>query len=202
MSDRSDTARKRRVPELTDDDIYDAMGRLPGYLDITTDDFRDLYRLAYDHALERLAGSLRARSLMHADGPSLRPDLVLDRAAELMAAQRLKSAPVVDARGIVVGVLSESDILRQLGAGTALELVAQPASRRVGLDRLLRERLVSEVMTSPAVTVRADDDYETILRAFRSHGGRRMPVVDAGGRLIGMLARMDFLAACPIGVGD
>src|SRR5574340_609316 len=40
--------------ELTDDDILDAMHLIPGYLDITTEDFRSIYHLAYRHALERM----------------------------------------------------------------------------------------------------------------------------------------------------
>jgi len=188
-------------PELTDDDVYDAMGRLPGYLDITTEDFRALYRLAFGHALERLVGGLRARDLMRPVSEAPGPDLTLDRAAALMAGQRLKSSPVVDAEGGVVGVISETDVLRHLGAATFLELVTQPPERQADRDRLLGSASVGDVMTSPAVTVAEGADYETILQAFRSHTGRRMPVVDGRNRLVGVLARKDFLAACPLGLG-
>jgi len=41
-------------PELTDEDILDAMQHVPGYLDISTEDFRVIYHLAWHHAIERL----------------------------------------------------------------------------------------------------------------------------------------------------
>lgn len=41
-------------PELTDDDIIDAMQHIPGYLDISTEDFRTIYHLAWRHAVARL----------------------------------------------------------------------------------------------------------------------------------------------------
>lgn len=41
-------------PELTDDDIRDAMTHVPGYLDISFDDFRLIYHLAWRHAMTRL----------------------------------------------------------------------------------------------------------------------------------------------------
>lgn len=41
-------------PELTDEDILDAMQHVPGYLDISTDDFRVIYHLAWRHAVARL----------------------------------------------------------------------------------------------------------------------------------------------------
>lgn len=41
-------------PELTDEDIIDAMQHIPGYLDISTEDFRVIYHLAWRHAVARL----------------------------------------------------------------------------------------------------------------------------------------------------
>ena len=41
-------------PELTNDDILDAMQHIPGYLDISTEDFRVIYHLAWRHAVARL----------------------------------------------------------------------------------------------------------------------------------------------------
>jgi hypothetical protein len=41
-------------PELTDEDILDAMKHIPGYLDISTEDFRIIYHLAWKHAIERI----------------------------------------------------------------------------------------------------------------------------------------------------
>lgn len=44
----------RGEPELSDEDILDAMRQIPGYIDISTEDFRLIYRLAWRHALQRL----------------------------------------------------------------------------------------------------------------------------------------------------
>lgn len=41
-------------PELTDEDILDAMEHIPGYLDISTEDFRIIYHLAWKHAVAHL----------------------------------------------------------------------------------------------------------------------------------------------------
>jgi CBS domain-containing membrane protein len=40
--------------ELSDEDILDALAHVPGYIDISTEDFRIVYHLAWRHALERL----------------------------------------------------------------------------------------------------------------------------------------------------
>jgi len=40
--------------ELSDEDILDALAHVSGYLDISTEDFRTVYHLAWRHALARL----------------------------------------------------------------------------------------------------------------------------------------------------
>ena len=51
-------------------------------------------------------------------------------------------------------------------------------------------------MSAPAVAVGEQARFDDIMRAFRQHGGRSMPVVDDQGRLRGLLLRKDFLHAC------
>ena len=41
-------------PVLSDEDILDAMRQIPGYIDISTDDFRLIYHLAWQHAVAHL----------------------------------------------------------------------------------------------------------------------------------------------------
>lgn len=54
---------------------------------------------------------------------------------------------------------------------------------------------VSDRMSAPAVTVRADLDYRQALRLMQEHALHHIPVLDAGGRLSGMLTERDLLLA-------
>lgn len=181
--------------ELSDDDIQEAMRHIPGYLDITTEDFRAVYHLAHTHALERLFRSVRADALMRRDIEPLRPGVLMDEAARQLAREGMKSLPVVDADTQVVGMLTETDFLRRLRADTFLELLLRLLGDRETFDHRCHETPVSEAMSAPAVTVREDAGFREILQAFRAHGGRSMPVVDSEGRLRGLLLRKDFLSA-------
>jgi len=51
-----------------------------------------------------------------------------------------------------------------------------------------------DLMTSPAVTVGADDTVERAARLMYTRGLKRLPVVDATGRLTGIISRTDVLA--------
>ena len=48
-------------PELSDEDFLDAMDHIPGYLDISTEDFRVIYHLAWRHAVARLKARQASR---------------------------------------------------------------------------------------------------------------------------------------------
>lgn len=185
--------------ELSDDDILEAMRRIPGYLDITTADFRAVYELAHAQAIDRFLERLRAADLMRADIQPLSPDLQLIDAARRFVAQDLKSLPVVDADGRVLAMLTETDVLRALGARSLLALLLQDVDREATALKRILHRPVAELMTTPVVTVPEAAGFRTIVDAFRRHSGRTMPVVDGQLRLTGLLLRKDFLAACHLG---
>lgn len=185
------------IPEvdLSDEDILDAMQHIPGYLDITTEDFREVYHLAHRHALDRLLGSLRAATLMRADVTPLPPDMPLDEAARRLVRSGYKGLPVVDADRRVIGMLTETDYLRRLQADTFLELLLRLLDDNCGIKHRCHETPVSAAMTAPAVTLDPDAGFRDMVKAFRSHPGRGTPVVDADGHLRGLLLRKDFMAA-------
>ena len=181
--------------DLSDEDILDAMQHIPGYLDITTGDFREVYEFAHRHAADRLLGGLRADRLMRTGVEPLPPGMMLDAAARKIVESGGKSLPVVDEDGRVIGVLTETDFLRRLNAGTFLELLLRMVADSCEVSHRCHETPVREAMTAPAVTVRPQAGFRQIIAAFRRHAGRSMPVVDDNGRLAGMLLRKDFLEA-------
>jgi CBS domain-containing membrane protein len=181
--------------ELTDDDILDAMQHIPGYLDITTEDFRLIYHLAHRHALERLFAGVTARRLMRSAIEPLHPNTTLDIAARTLADSGYKGLPVVDANGYAIGMLTETDFLKRLKAESFLELLLRMLEDSFEFTHRCHETTVSVAMTQPAVTVSQDAGFLEILEAFHRHGGRSMPVVGTDGRLLGLLLRKDFFAA-------
>lgn len=181
--------------DLTDDDILDAMQHIPGYLDITTEDFRSVYHLAYRHALERTFKGVTAGRLMRRAIEPLQPDTKMDKAARILADSGYKGLPVVDANGCVIGMLTETDFLKRLKADNFLELLLRMLDDSFEFTHRCHETAVSAAMTQPAVTVGPDAGFLETLDAFHRHPGRSMPVVGNDGRLLGLLLRKDFFAS-------
>lgn len=181
--------------ELTDEDILDAMQHIAGFIDISTVDFQEIYHLAHRHALVRLFGGVRAGTLMRVGIEALLPDMRLDQAAGSMAKQGLKSLPVIGSDGLVVGMLTETDFLRQLKADTFLELLLRLINDVNSFSHRCHETPVNEAMIGTPVTIYEQAGFFQIIKAFHQHEGRSMPVVDVDGRLRGLLLRKDFIEA-------
>ena len=190
-------AAERDVGEisLSDSDIVDAMGRIPGYLDISTEDFRVLYHLAHHNAVDRLAEGICAATLMHGGAHGLTVDMTMAKAARTIVASGYKGLPVIDQEGRVVGILTETDFLKRMKADTFLELMLRLIEDAGEIGHRCHETPVGSAMTAPVTVVNASADFRAMLEAFRRHPGRAMPVVDGDGRLLGMLLRKDLLAA-------
>lgn len=195
-SDQPAPAAPSEEIELTDADILDAMGHISGYLDITTEDFREIYHLAHRHALARLFEGISAARLMRTGITPLAPELTLDRALRQLADSGYRGLPVTDAAGRVAGMLTETDFLRRLQAKNFPDLLLRLIDSSFALAHRCHETPVSAAMTAPAVTVGTDAGWQEIMQAFGRHPGRSMPVVDGAGRLAGLLLRKDFIASC------
>jgi CBS domain-containing membrane protein len=179
--------------ELSDEDILDAMRQIPGYIDITTQDFRAIYHFAHNHALDRLFHHVRAGKLLHTEIEPLRPDTRMDEAARIMAGQGRKGLPVVDDDNCVIGMLTETDFLHRLKANTFLQLLLRLVADDGVFTHRCHETPVRDAMTSPAVSVTRDAGFREIISAFHAHAGRSMPVVDDQGRLQGLLLLKEFV---------
>jgi CBS domain-containing membrane protein len=181
--------------ELVDEDILDAMRHIQGYLDISTEDFRMIYHLAHRHAVGRLFDNFRAGNLMRSGIEPLRPEMFLDEAALVIVRSGLKSLPVVDEKGCVIGMLTETDFLRRLNVDTFLELLLAMLDESFKFKHRCHETQVSVAMTTHAITVTPDSKFDEVTSAFHRHAGRSTPIVDPDGRLLGVLLRKDFIAA-------
>lgn len=110
-----------------------------------------------------------------------------------MAERGISAVPVVDAAGRLVGVVSEADVLaKQEFHGGNDEL---PHHDRAGRDRWFRSLALTagELMTSPVLTAGLDEPVSTAARQLAREQVLRLFVLDAEGRLAGVLARRDLL---------
>lgn len=161
------------------------------------DDFRIVSMRDY-LAAPRVAGSgqPRAGDVMTAPAIACRDEAFFEEVAETLAERDISGMPVVDARGEVVGVISERDIAHALG-GPMVRLALRRHNHGPlrNITRIPRSaRRAKDVMTAPPLTVGLETALDEVARLLRAHQVNRVPVVEDG-RLIGVVTRGDVLAA-------
>jgi CBS-domain-containing membrane protein len=157
----------------------------------------DVTIVKYTHRyMNPLPADKSVSDVMTRDVVSLREDMSVREAWEKMVHNELKALPVVDGRGVVIGILTDEDMLQRAGIQQRLSVTLQMGQPSIQDElRLLGEttRLVKDVMTQPAILVKKDDPLGAAAAKLVRSGLKRMPVVDDSGKLAGMLSRLDIL---------
>jgi len=123
---------------------------------------------------------ITARDFMITKLKTLRPEMDVIQAVQLLLKNRISGAPVVDDRGIYLGVFSEK------------------CSMHVLLDAAYEQLPSNQVrvfMDTDAQTIAPDTHLLSIAQVFLLTPYRRLPVLDEEGRLIGQVSRRDVLRA-------
>jgi|OM-RGC.v1.002753856 CBS-domain-containing membrane protein len=133
--------------------------------------------------------------------PTVRPDTPLAETLDHLLETDKRRVVVVDEHHHVVGIISDGDVLRRAakrvrsGALRALAAWFGGGARPPGLEVAAEGRTAADVMTSPVVTLPADAPITEAVRLMMTHKIKRIPVVDADKRFVGMVGRAGVLAA-------
>jgi CBS domain-containing protein len=109
---------------------------------------------------------------------------------------RVSAFPVLDEKGQVIGVVSESDLLAKLALGGGEDGMPGMITGILHQHQTEKARAVTagDLMTSPAETVSPDDTLEHAARLMYLRKVKRLPVVDTDNHLAGIVSRADVLA--------
>lgn len=170
----------RAAPRFSRADLAAILARLRLSQNIGVADFARLLAAAdgISSAHDRTEG-LRCADAAGAPPPFLAPDTALAAARDLMLDARAYALPVVAPDGRLLGILSQSDLLRAAVAGQ-----------------------VSSAMTPDPAHLQADAPLHAALSLLAQGGWRAVPLTDAGGRCTGMLTRADLIAVLARAPGD
>jgi CBS domain-containing protein len=124
----------------------------------------------------------------------VRPTTPLGEIVDRMTEQRLRAVPVVDERDVVVGIITNGDLVERGGLVARLELLAalDGAAPAAGLADA-PARTAADIMTRDPVTIGPDAPSQQAVELMLQRGLKRLLVVDVEGRLLGILSRVDVL---------
>jgi CBS-domain-containing membrane protein len=129
------------------------------------------------------------KDVMTNDPVTVTDDTPVKVAITHLARHRITAMPVLTRSGRLCGVVSEADLIRDL-------VDVDQRAHEIPLDEQPwhdRPCVVGDVMTPHAVTVRPETELATAVELITSTSVKSVPVVDAKGRLVGMLSRGDVV---------
>ena len=137
----------------------------------------------------------KVRDVMTGEVVVVRRDASFKEMAARLREYRVSAFPVVDENRRVIGVVSEADLLaKEALAGEHAGIPAAVTGILHHKDYQKAEGVTAgDLMTHPAVTARSEDSVEHAARLMYTLQVKRLPVVDAGGYLVGIVSRSDLL---------
>jgi CBS domain-containing protein len=157
--------------------------------------------------MEATVIELRARDLMDSQVAAVPPGIPAADLARMFADRGISTVAVVDPQGTLLGIVTESDLIRRLANEddqprtgwlarflTRADTMAERYARSHGAT-------AGDLMTKQVVTVGLDDTAAHIARLLEEHRIRRVPVTD-GGRLLGLVSRSSLIRVLVAAPGD
>ena len=143
---------------------------------------------------------MKIKELMNEKVVMVRPDTTVEKIAWLLVKHDISGVPVVDEENRVVGVVSESDLLRQRvkGANPSFwefcSMVMSKGLKGSHRDEMkkLMARSAKEIMASPVITVDENADVMEAGRLMLENRIKRLPVT-RDGKLAGIVSRHSFV---------
>lgn len=125
------------------------------------------------------------RDRMSSPAMTVMPDTSFPDALKLMREHRFRRLPVVDKQGLLVGIVSERDLLyASPSSATSLSIWE--------VQYLLTRLQVERIMTREVITTTPDTPVEDAARLMVAHKIGGLPVVDDGGDVIGVITETDI----------
>jgi len=114
-----------------------------------------------------------ASDIMTRNVHTIHPGASAQEAARLLSQEHISGAPVVDANGKVIGIVTEADIISKVN--------------REGL-------CVADIMSHKVIVVGEETTVSEIAMLFAEHKIKRVPVLHDG-KLVGIVSRADIVHA-------
>ena len=132
--------------------------------------------------------------IMTRNPKTVSPDTRLQEVASIMCLYRIPALPVVDDQGMLVGNISEMDLLRNLfpkmedimSGNAVLEIERMAPNYSASM-----KQTVGDMMTKKPVSVSPDQHVLKAAAKMTSHRFRRIPVADSEGKLVGVMSLGD-----------
>jgi len=130
---------------------------------------------------------MKVKDAMTRDVLTISPEDSLDKAVDVFSGRNISGAPVLK-NGKIVGILSESDILRKIGLKDLVSL-------KISDEKIkeLQNLKVGDVMSTTIHHAKEEDDVAVAIKIMNEKDINRLPILNEKGDLVGIITRADLM---------
>lgn len=177
-------------------DLDAALADFDQLLDVDRDDLETILREAELRSLRRRSRQIACAEIMSRDVVTMTAEASLAEALDQLRRHHIKALPVIDAGRRVIGIVTQTDLLDKAAWDWR--------GPRLGLRHRLRATMrrtrapaghVADIMTTPVRVLRPNTPIADVVVLMAAEALHHMPVVDAEGRLVGIVSQTDLIVA-------
>jgi len=149
---------------------------------------------------------MQAKDIMTTNVITVSPEATVDDAVRLLLDHNISAVPVVDAKGSLLGLVSEGDLIRRVRGSDGprrswwLEILGGLNDSAKDFVKM-RSHHIEDVMTRDVLSAEEDTPVADIARLLEKRRIKRVPVLRSG-RVVGIVSRANLLHALSAIPGD
>lgn len=187
------TQRPATSLSLSEKDLQQLLQRFGQSYNLSPEDLGALLTAAEEEAIKRRLSSIRCGSVMSSSLLTIQAQTPLEEVANLFHRHLIKSLPVVDEEGEMVGRVLRADLFDWLWQGHQAKLQQNLWQRLRGTSHTAKlQSTAQELMRAPEVSVQEDTPLGDLLEDLATHTVQFIAVL-RGSTLVGVITRTDVI---------
>jgi len=163
---------------------------------------RDMDVICYRTSGYLMPKNTRVREIMTPSPQTVQRSTLLNEVADILLSSTFTGVPVVDEENRPVGVIAQGDLIYKANMPMKLGLLSgSEGSTKDDVMSALKTKNASEIMSKPVIVIEENQSATVAVALMLEKNVKRLPVVDATGKLVGVLSRLDvfhtILRECP-----
>ncbi|MHB1680642.1 MAG: CBS domain-containing protein [bacterium] len=181
--------------EISDEDIKAAFKEINAYIDISIEDFKEIYLHALRHARYRLL-NISVDNVMTKKIISVTEEANINEAIHLFSENKIPCLPVVDDKGGIKGIVTRKDIIVATGVTrdhTLRDIIRHMIGVPTPHHHTVNDKTVKDIMSSPVITIKSGSDVKEAAFKLIEMRINNLPVVDKDNKLLGVISAGDIV---------
>ena len=182
---------------FSEQDLTLALVERDVFIDMTHAELGHLLTQAEMNAFKRIKADIICADIMITDVTTVAFGTEVEEAWKLMITKQLKSMPVIDRAGRVIGIITWNDFFKfiDLSLYESFQNNLRAFVRRTAGTSAIKPEAVGLIMSTEVVTLPETAHIVELISLMSIHGRRQIPIVNAEKRLVGVVYQANLIAA-------